>query len=110
MAGALSFIVTELGMVLVGICLLPKGSLGWSNIWMATRLHAAGLTMAGAAWLVRDMFIVIPIFVGAITYIGMIAILRVVPNEDITLFKEMAQGIMRKLRRREPEPVGITGV
>jgi hypothetical protein len=40
----------------------------------------------------------------------MIAILRVVPSEDIALFKEMAQGIMRKLRRREPEPVGITGV
>ena len=110
LAGALSFIVTELGMVLVGIWLLPKGSLGWSNVSMAARILSAGLVMTGAAWLVRDMFIAIPVIVGAIVYIVMIAILRVVPSEDIALFKEMAQGIMRKLRRREPEPVGITGV
>jgi O-antigen/teichoic acid export membrane protein len=110
LAGALSFIITEFGMVVAGIWLLPKGSLGWSNMWMAIRILSAGLVMAGASWLVRDMFIAIPVIVGAITYIGMIAILRVVPNEDITLFKEMAQGIMRKLRRREPEPIGISGV
>lgn len=109
-AGALSFIVTELGMVFVGIWLLPKGSLGWSNGVTATRIIIAGLAMTGAAWWVRDMFIAIPVIVGAITYIGMIVILRVVPREDIALFKEMAQGIIRKLRRREPEPVGITGV
>jgi O-antigen/teichoic acid export membrane protein len=109
-AGALSFIVTEFGMVVVGIWLLPKGSLGWSNVMMATRILISGLAMAGAAWLVRDMFIAIPVIVGAITYIGMIALLRVVPSEDIALFKEMAQGILRKMRRREPEPVGITGV
>jgi O-antigen/teichoic acid export membrane protein len=109
-AGALSFIVTEVGMVLVGIWLLPKDSLGWSNVWMATRILTAGLVMAGAAWLVRDKFIIVPVIVGAITYIGMIAILRVVPSEDITLFKEMAQGIIRRLRRHKPDPVGITGV
>jgi O-antigen/teichoic acid export membrane protein len=109
-AGALSFIITELGMVSVGIWLLPKGSLGWSNVLMEVRIIIAGLVMATVSWLVRDMFIVIPVIVGAITYIGMIAILRVIPSEDIALFKEMAQGIMRKLRRREPEPVGITGV
>jgi O-antigen/teichoic acid export membrane protein len=109
-AGALSFIVTELGMVVIGIWLLPKGSLGWSNVFMATRIVTSGLVMAGAAWLVRDMFIAIPILVGVITYIGMIAILRVVPSEDIALFKAMAQGIVYKLRRRKPEPVGITGV
>jgi O-antigen/teichoic acid export membrane protein len=109
-AGALSFIVTELGMVFVGIWLLPKGSLGWSNGVTAIRIIIAGLAMVGAAWWARDMFIAIPVIVGTITYIGMIAILRVVPSEDIMLFKEMAQGIMRKLRQREPEPVGITGV
>jgi O-antigen/teichoic acid export membrane protein len=109
-AGALSFIVTELGMVLIGIWLLPKGSLSWSNVGMAARIFSAGLVMAGAAWLVRDMFIAIPVAVGAITYIAMIALLRVVPSEDLALFKEMAQGIVRKLRRREAEPVSITGV
>jgi len=97
-------------MVVVGIWLLPKGSLGWSNVMMAIRILVSGLAMASTAWLVRDMFIAIPIIVGAITYIGMIALLHVVPGEDIALFKEMAQGILRKMRRREPEPVGITGV
>jgi O-antigen/teichoic acid export membrane protein len=110
LAGALSFIITEFGMVLAGMWLLPKGSLGWSNVWMATRILSGGLVMTGASWLVRDMFIAIPVIVGAITYIGMISILRVLPSEDIALFKEMAQGVMRRLRRREPEPIGITGV
>jgi O-antigen/teichoic acid export membrane protein len=108
--GALSFIVTELAMVIAGIWLLPKGSLGWSNVNVGARIVVAGLAMVGAAWWVRDMFIVVPIAVGAITYIGMVAILRIVPSEDLAIFKQVAEGIVRRLRRRGTEPVGITGV
>ncbi len=109
-AGAFSFIVTEFAMVAVGIWLLPKGSLGWSNIRSSTQIIFAGLAMVGAAWWFREMFIAIPICVGGITYIGAIALLRVVPREDIATFTQVAQGISRKLRRRGAEPVGITGV
>jgi hypothetical protein len=109
-AGALSYIITEFGMVIAGIALLPKGSLGRSNIVSAIRIVTAGLAMVGTIWWARDMFIAIPVAIGAITYIAMIMILRVIPNEDLALFKQMAQGMIRKLRRRDNEPVGITGV
>jgi O-antigen/teichoic acid export membrane protein len=108
--GALSYLITECCMCIAGICLLPKGSLSWSNARTGAMIVIAGLIMMAASWWVRDMFIAIPVILGAFTYISLIAILRVVPSEDIALFKEMAQGIIRKLRRREPEPVGITGV
>jgi hypothetical protein len=97
-------------MCIAGIFLLPKGSLGWANVRTGAMIVIAGLIMMAASWWVRDMFIAIPIILGAITYISLIALLRVVPIEDIALFKEMAQGIIRRLQRREPEPVGITGV
>ncbi|MEP7191004.1 MAG: hypothetical protein ABI901_17580, partial [Roseiflexaceae bacterium] len=58
----------------------------------------------------RNMFIAIPICIGAITYIGTIALLRVVPHEDITTFTQVAQAITRKVHRRGAEPVGSTGV
>ncbi|MEP7187978.1 MAG: flippase [Roseiflexaceae bacterium] len=109
-AGALSFIVTECAMVAVGIWLLPKGSLGWSNLHSGAKIIFAGLAMVGAAWWFRDMFIAIPICIGAITYIGTIALLRVVPPEDIATFTQVAQAITRKVRRRSAEPVGSTGV
>ncbi|MEO7912519.1 MAG: flippase [Roseiflexaceae bacterium] len=109
-AGALSFIVTELAMVAIGIWLLPKGSLGWSNVRSGIQIIAAGLAMVGVAWWFRNMFIAIPICIGAITYIGTIALLRVVPREDIATFTQVVQGITRKLRRRSTEPVGSTGV
>jgi O-antigen/teichoic acid export membrane protein len=109
-AGSLSFIITEFGMTAIGIWLLPKGSLGWSNVRTGIRIVLAGLIMFGATWWVRDMFIAIPVLIGAVTYIGMILILRVLPSEDFELLKQITQSVLRKLRRRETEPVTITGV
>jgi O-antigen/teichoic acid export membrane protein len=107
--GAISFVITEFGMCIAGIYLLPKGSLGWSNVRVGSAIIAAGMIMAAATWWCRNMFIAIPILVGAFTYISLIAILRIVPKEDIAVFKEIAQGILRKIRRPTTKPVGITG-
>jgi O-antigen/teichoic acid export membrane protein len=107
--GAVSFVITEFGMCIAGIYLLPEGSLGWSNVRVGSAIIAAGIIMAAATWWCRNMFIAIPILVGALTYISLIAILRIVPKEDIAVFKEIAQGILRKMRRPTTKPVGITG-
>lgn len=107
--GALSFVITEFGMCVAGVYLLPKGSLGWSNIRIGSAIVGAGIIMAAATWWCRDMFIAIPILVGAFTYICLIAMLRIVPKEDIVVFKELAQDILRKMRRPTTKPVGITG-
>ena len=47
LGGALSYLVTEAGMVLVGLAMLPKGLLGWKDIGFALRVLAAGAAMAG---------------------------------------------------------------
>jgi hypothetical protein len=109
MAGALSFIITEFAMAAIGVYLLPKGSLGWSNVRTGIKIAVAGLVMVSVTWWVRDMFIAIPVLIGALTYISMIALLRIVPQEDVLLLKQLIQALKSKLRRSEVEPVGIRG-
>jgi O-antigen/teichoic acid export membrane protein len=109
LAGPISFILTEFGMAAIGIYLLPKGSLGWSNLRSAARILVAGLVMFGAAWWTRDMFIVIPIIVGATTYVSLILLLKVISKEDISIFKQMAQTMIQKVRRGKTDHVVVTG-
>ena len=104
--GSLSFIITETGMVVYGIVMLPKGSLGRVNIGTAVRIVAAGLVMAGAASLVRSMFIAIPVLVGAIVYVVMLFVLRLIPHDDWAMFISIAQGMRNRFmgRRLRAEP------
>ncbi len=103
--GALAFVVTESGMMIAGLALLPKGYLSWTNAWTAVRTLIAGLGMVGAVWMVRDSFIAIPIAVGAVTYLLLILLLRVVPKEDWALLRGLAQSGLNRLKKREPKAV-----
>lgn len=102
--GALSFLVTEICMVVVGIRLLPSGAMGWSNLRFFLLTLLAGLVMVAVTWWFRDAFIAIPIVLGAVTYIGLIALLRVVPREDIVLGQRLAQQMLNRFRRRAVPP------
>jgi O-antigen/teichoic acid export membrane protein len=97
--GALSFVLTEFGMLVFAIFLLPKGSLGSSNIWVGGRIFLAGIIMAVVVAQIRDLFIAIPIFVGILTYTGLVILFRVLPKEDISLFQDMGKTILLKFRR-----------
>ena len=103
--GALSFLITEIGMFVFGLGLLPANSLDRGNAWLATRAMFAGIVMAIAAWLLRDLFIVIPIVVGALVYSGLALLLRVVSADDIALGKKLMQGILGKFSKRAGAPV-----
>jgi len=92
--GALSYLITECCMCIAGIYLLPKGSLGWSNARTGAMIVIAGLIMLAASWWCRDMFLAIPVIVGAITYLSLIALFHVVPLEDIETLKQVAHGIL----------------
>ncbi|MCP4427749.1 MAG: flippase [Chloroflexi bacterium] len=105
--GALAFVVTESAMMIAGLSLLPKGSLGWSNAWTAVRALAAGLGMVAAIWMWRDSFIAIPVIIGVVVYLGLILLLRAVPKEDWVLLGDLAQRILNRFRRRKAEPAGI---
>ena len=65
--GALAFVVTESIMMIAGLYLLPKGSLGWGNAWTAVRALTAGLGMVAAIWMWRDAFIAIPVVIGGVS-------------------------------------------
>ena len=98
--GALSFIVTELVMNIVGVWLLPRGSLGRSNVRVAVSGLIAGVVMVAATWPLRNYFLGLPIVVGAAVYMALIVILRVLPAEDWQLVGSLGRGAIQRLRRR----------
>lgn len=105
--GALAFIVTEMGMTITGLFLLPKGFLTWSNAWTTLRTLIAGLGMVGAVWFVKDLFIAIPVVVGAATYAILVLILRVVPREDWQLLGHLGHSLLDKIRGSRVKPVSL---
>jgi hypothetical protein len=66
----------------------------------------AGLAMIGSTWWVRDSFIALPVILGALTYIGVIVLLRVIPSEDWALLRELGQGLLVKVGIRKAQPAG----
>ena len=106
--GAITFIFAEFGMTIAGLCLMPKGSLNRSNAWTAVRIIGAGVLMVAGTWWCRDMFVAVPILLGAMIYLGSIAILRVIPAEDILLLREILQHVIVRVRQRKQ--IGVEGI
>jgi hypothetical protein len=107
MGGALSYVVTELLMVTVGLRYLPEGTLDRQRVSMAGRVVLAGLAMVVVVWPLRNLFIAIPIAAGAVVYVTMILLLRAVSDENKLLLKEQAVRIWRRTVGRHSQPVGV---
>lgn len=105
LGGAIAFVITELGMLLAGLKLLPAGTLTRANLWTALRVLAAGLVMMLIVWQVEYLFIAIPLLVGVTSYIVLVLALRIIPKEDFELLQSLVQQIFYKLRRAQPEIV-----
>lgn len=103
--GALSYCLTELGMVVTGIILLPPGTLRRSNGWTALRIFLAGFIMAGVAWWLSGYLIIVPIVAGAVVYGLLILAMQVVPREDIRLAVSTVQQLFRRQSAPAPEAV-----
>ncbi len=99
--GALAFVVTEFGMLVLGIYLLPKGSLGWSNVWVSARIFLAGIIMAIVVWQFRGSFIVIPILLGIFTFVGLSFLFGVLPTEYLSLFQDVGKNLLVKFRQKK---------
>ncbi|MEZ4714206.1 MAG: flippase [Caldilineaceae bacterium] len=105
MGGAIAFVVTESAMMIVGLWLLPKGTLNRSNAWTAARVIVAGVVMMyGVSWL-QEQFILIPILCGAVIYLGLIWAMGVVPKEDWNLIVEFTQRFLYRFNRNRVETV-----
>ena len=103
LGGSFSYLITEGGMLIVGLIFMPKGVLGQKTAWYAVRALFAGLVMAYVAWLLRDLLILAPILAGGIVYVALIALLRVIPPEDFDLLKIVSAKILARLRREKPQ-------
>jgi O-antigen/teichoic acid export membrane protein len=107
LGGTLAFLITEFGMVVAAILLLPRNTLQWSNVRTASLTLLSGLLMMATSWWVRDTMMLVSIIVATITYIGSVALLRVVPSEDIQLLRGAIMGMIGRLRRSKDAPAGI---
>lgn len=109
MGAAWAYLITEIGMVIAGFSLLPKGTLKRANLWLTVKVVLAGLIMFIASWYFRSDFIAIPIIIGIIAYAISIMLLRVIPDEDWLLFKKLGQEIMLRITRRRAKTSEIGG-
>jgi len=98
--GALSLIATELGIMVVGLRMLPRGTLGRANVLTASKAVASGLVMVGALWWSRPYFVGIPIVIGMVVYPASLLALRTLSADDLADLRAAAANMRRRFRRR----------
>lgn len=104
LGGSFSFLITETGMTIAALAMLPKGTFTLQNLWSFLRILAAGLIMVVVAWWVRDMFIAVPILLGGFVYLAAVILFRAVPQEDWLLLRSTASAFTNKIRQRAAQP------
>ncbi|MCA9932486.1 MAG: flippase [Anaerolineales bacterium] len=97
LGGALAFIITETGMTIAGLIMLPRGALTRRNGWLAARIALAGALMFAAAWPLRNLFFLIPVAVGALVYLALSWLLRLLSPEETALLRDMRNRVFQKL-------------
>jgi hypothetical protein len=96
-------------MIIIGFSLLPKKTFSRENAKVAAKALLAGGVMLAVAWTVRDDFILIPVAAGAVTYLGMIFLLRAIPKEDWDFFLDLGATFFQRIRRRTTGSVELKG-
>jgi O-antigen/teichoic acid export membrane protein len=107
--GALTFVITEAGMFIAALVLIPRGTLSRSDLFINIRVLIAGVAMVIVTWFLRELFIAIPIVIGAFTYGATVLILRAVPKENIVLIRELSRLAFRRFQNRIAPALGLGG-
>lgn len=102
--GALSFLITEVGQFVAGWFLVPRGTLNGRSVRYICQVLLAGALMVACVWMVRDLFIVVPILVGAFTYPAFALLLRVVSKDDLELIRRSWRGLSARISGTRTEP------
>ena len=79
--GAFSYVITEGGMLLVGLWIL-RNFFSWQTVLFAARALLAGGLMLAVVWIVRDQPLIIPIGLGALIYAGELLLFGLIPQPD----------------------------
>lgn len=108
LGGAFSFLLTQIGQTVAGWFLVPRGTLTLASLRHMVLVFLAGILMTAAVWPVRDMFIGVPILVGAVVYPLVVLALRIISPEQMALLKQVGQTVLTKVRRRRPVEASAT--
>ena len=100
LGGAFSYLITELGTVIIGICLLPKKTLYRDEIWYFFRSLLAGAGMVLGTWWLRDVFIAVPILVGSVIFLTLSILLKLVSKDEWIILTGILTSIVKKLNKR----------
>ena len=99
--GALAFTVTESGILITALILVREHWATRHNIWQAAKSMVAALIMMGCVWLLRDIFVLVPVAVGAAVYTILLWPLGLLPKDEIAIVKNM---VRQKLGRKILKP------
>lgn len=102
---AWAMLLTEGLMAVVGIVLLPRGILSWSNVVSFVKSASAAGLMALAIWYTRSYFVAIPIAVGGGVYVGASLLLGVLPRDELEMLQMIGAKILNKagIKRALPQ-------
>ena len=91
--GALSYLVTELMMVVAGLVKIVPYLADRTTLWRVTRVTAAGGVMLAAVWPIRDRFFLLPVAVGASVYLLAVVLFRVVSDDERRLLRSATSSL-----------------
>jgi O-antigen/teichoic acid export membrane protein len=103
--GALSYVVTESIIFGYGVFKLAPQLLNGPTLVRLVKSGIAGGAMMAAGWPLRDMFLLLPISVGAIVFIGVALVVRLLDENE----REMAGKAWSKIRRRSHDRSLVVG-
>ncbi len=99
-AGALSYVVTESTMVVVGIVVLAPRLITRARLHRIVRCLAAGGLQLAAAWPFRHQIVAIPGVVGLAVYCAAIVVLRIPTPTERRLVADAAERVISRISRR----------
>jgi hypothetical protein len=82
--------------------LLPKGTFGWTQTRIYGQVLLVGVIMVVTAWWLRHLFVAIPIVFSAVIYGGLLVALRLLPQEDWDVVKNLGKDALTRLGMRKP--------
>lgn len=100
--GALAYVITEAGVFIGCLRLLPKGMFGREQVQLYAPVLLVGLIMMVTTWWLRHLFIAIPVAFGAVTYGGLLVLLRILPQEDWRMLKNLGKDAFARLGMGKP--------
>jgi O-antigen/teichoic acid export membrane protein len=106
---AITYIITETGILVALMHALPPGTLGGTTLWRCLRAIIAGAVMAAVIWPVRHVFLIVPILLGTAVYVGLARGLRLLMPEDWRLLVDAWRTVLRRPDLQDPDLLGAIG-